>query len=131
MALVGLGYTLGSRAPGPGAVARWTRRGGILLESLKNRARQLKAETYALYLAARHPDTPWFAKLLAAAVAAYALSPIDLIPDFVPVIGYLDDLVIVPAGIAVAVRMVPEHVLVECRVKAGEALKSSRLAGRQ
>ena len=63
-----------------------------MLESVKNRVHHLRQETYALYLAARHPHTPWYAKLVVAAIVAYALSPIDLIPDFVPVLGYLDDL---------------------------------------
>jgi uncharacterized membrane protein YkvA (DUF1232 family) len=67
-----------------------------VLRSLKQRARRLKTESYALYLVARHPDTPWYAKLFVAAVVAYAFSPIDLIPDFIPVLGYLDDLVLVP-----------------------------------
>jgi hypothetical protein len=70
-----------------------------LLAGLRDRARILKRDTYTLYLAARHPRTPWYAKMLAAAVVAYALSPFDLIPDFIPVIGYLDDLIIVPIGI--------------------------------
>ena len=73
-----------------------------MLASLKARARALKTETYALYLAARDPRTPWYAKGLVLLIVAYALSPIDLIPDFVPVLGYLDDLIIVPGGIALA-----------------------------
>ncbi len=99
---------------------------------MKTHARQLKAETFALYLAARHPDTPWFARALAAAVAAYALNPVDLIPDFVPVLGYLDDLILVPAGIALAVRLIPAEVLADCRRKAAELDRGgpeSRLAG--
>jgi uncharacterized membrane protein YkvA (DUF1232 family) len=91
-----------------------------LLANLKRRAATLKADTYALYLVARHPRTPWYAKLLAGAVVAYALSPIDLIPDFIPVLGYLDDLIIVPGGIALAVRLVPDDVLSECRARAAE-----------
>jgi uncharacterized membrane protein YkvA (DUF1232 family) len=67
---------------------------------MRDRARVLKREIYALYLVARHPRTPWYAKVLAGAVVAYALSPIDLIPDFIPVLGFLDDLIIVPLGIA-------------------------------
>lgn len=90
-------------------------KGPALLESLKQRARELKREAHALYLAARHPQTPWYAKVLAAGIAAYALSPIDLIPDFVPILGYLDDLILIPAGIALAVRLIPESVLAECR----------------
>lgn len=104
-----------------------------MLKELKARARHLKAETYALYLAARHPLTPWYAKLLVAAVVAYAFSPIDLIPDFVPVLGYLDDLVLLPLGIVLATRMVPPAVLVECRTLAQQAMVSrkpvSRVAG--
>ena len=75
-----------------------------MLDRLKNWARQLKRDVVALWIAARDPRTPWLAKLVAAAVAGYALSPIDLIPDFIPVLGYLDDLLIVPAGIALADR---------------------------
>ena len=71
-----------------------------LIENLKYRAHSLKTETFALYLAARHPKTPWYAKVFVSGVVAYAFSPIDLIPDFVPVLGYLDDLVLLPLGIA-------------------------------
>jgi uncharacterized membrane protein YkvA (DUF1232 family) len=86
-----------------------------LVGKLADRARLLKRDTYTLYLAARDPRTPWYAKVLAAAVVAYALSPIDLIPDFIPVIGYLDDLIIVPLGIAAVLRLVPAGVLADCR----------------
>jgi uncharacterized membrane protein YkvA (DUF1232 family) len=85
---------------------------------LKQWARRLKVETYALYLASRDPRVPWYAKLCAAAVVAYAFSPIDLIPDFIPVLGALDDLVIVPLGIALALRMIPPAVMVEARGRA-------------
>ena len=88
------------------------------LATLHQRARRLKAEIWALYLAARDPRTPWYAKLLVAGIVAYACSPIDLIPDFVPVLGYLDDLVLLPLGIALAMRLVPPAVLVECRARA-------------
>jgi uncharacterized membrane protein YkvA (DUF1232 family) len=102
-----------------------------LLDEFKQRAHRLKAETFALYLAARHPETPWYAKLFVAFIVAYdALSPIDLIPDFVPVLGYLDDLVLIPIGIALAVRMVPPRVLAECRAQAREALVNGKPAGR-
>jgi uncharacterized membrane protein YkvA (DUF1232 family) len=101
-----------------------------LIERFKRRARQLKAETLALYLAARHPGTPWYAKLFVAAVAAYALSPIDLIPDFVPVLGYLDDLIVIPLGIALAVKMVPASVLSECRAQAREVMLNRKPASR-
>ncbi len=87
-------------------------------ESWKQKASQLKTETYALYLAARDPRVPWYAKATAACVVAYALSPIDLIPDFIPVLGYLDDLVLVPLGIALTLKMIPPVVLAECRQKA-------------
>lgn len=109
------------------------RQGTGLFAELKRRARRLKAESFALYLAARDPRTPWLAKLLAAAIVAYVFSPIDLIPDFVPVLGYLDELVLVPLGIALAIRMIPPPVLAECRARADEAMQGgkpvSRVAG--
>lgn len=86
--------------------------------SLRSRVRALEADTYALYLASRDPRVPWPAKAVAALTAAYALSPIDLIPDFIPVIGYLDDLVLVPLGIALAIRLVPPAILAEHRAEA-------------
>ena len=86
--------------------------------ALRARVRALEADTYALYLAARDPRVPWHAKAVAALTAAYALSPIDLIPDFIPVIGYLDDLVLVPLGIALAIRLIPPAVLAEHRAEA-------------
>jgi uncharacterized membrane protein YkvA (DUF1232 family) len=91
-----------------------------VINGLKERARLLKRETLTLYFAVRDPRTPWYAKLVAAGVVAYALSPIDLIPDFIPVLGYLDDLIIVPAGIALVLRMVPANVLSDCREKASQ-----------
>jgi len=104
-----------------------------LLEKLKLRAHQLKSETFALYLAARDPRTPWYAKLLVAGIVAYAFSPIDLIPDFIPVLGYLDDIILVPLGISLAIRMVPDAVLAECRARAEEVTRDgkpvSRVAG--
>ncbi len=86
--------------------------------ALKERARALERETVALYFAARDPRTPLGAKLLAGLVVAYALSPIDLIPDFVPVLGFLDDLILVPLGLALCLRLVPREVLAEARVRA-------------
>ena len=86
-----------------------------MLEKLKSRARALKNEAFAVYLAAKDPRTPWYAKGIAFLTIAYAFSPIDLIPDFIPILGYLDDLFIVPAGIALAVRMIPPEVLEEAR----------------
>lgn len=103
------------------------------LAELKQRARHLKAETFALYLAARDPRTPWYAKLLVAGIVAYAFSPIDLIPDFVPVLGYLDDLILIPMGIALAIKLIPHSVLAECRTRANETIQKgkpvSRVAG--
>lgn len=84
-------------------------------------AARLKTETYAVYLACRDPRTPWYAKALAILVVGYALSPIDLIPDFIPVLGYLDDIVIVPAGFALAIKLIPSEVLDDSRARAVEA----------
>ena len=97
---------------------------------LKQRARRIKQETYALYLAARHPHTPWFAKMLAAAIVAYALSPIDLIPDFIPVLGLLDDIILLPLAMVVAIRMIPDEVLVECRAQADTAFVDGKPVSR-
>ena len=83
----------------------------------------------ALWLAARDPRVPWYAKAVAAAVAAYALSPIDLIPDFVPVLGYLDDLIIVPLGIFAAVKLVPVGVMAELRERALNSYQPKSFAG--
>lgn len=94
-----------------------------LLSDLKARARRLKTETHALYLAARHPATPWYAKVFVAAVVAYAFSPIDLIPDFIPVLGYVDDLILLSLGIFLAIKMIPPAVLEQCRAQARQALQ--------
>lgn len=101
-----------------------------LVARLKARARELKAEVYALYLAARHPDTPWYAKLFVVAIVAYALSPIDLIPDFIPVLGLLDEIVLLPFAIVLAVKMVPGGVMAECRARASERRPDGSRAGR-
>ena len=93
---------------------------------LQQRARQLKAETWALALAVRDPRTPWYAKLLIAGIVVYACSPIDLIPDFVPVLGYLDDLVLIPLGIGWARQLIPPAVLVECRARTQETLQDGK-----
>ncbi|MBI2773265.1 MAG: DUF1232 domain-containing protein [Chloroflexi bacterium] len=85
---------------------------------LKQRARAIKRETYTLYLACRDPRTPRYVKLFAGGIVAYAISPIDLIPDFIPVLGYLDDLILLPLAITLAVKLIPEPVLIECRAKA-------------
>jgi uncharacterized membrane protein YkvA (DUF1232 family) len=91
-----------------------------MLSGLKDWARGLIRDVHAVYLAAGDPRVPWYAKILAAAVAGYALSPIDLIPDFIPVLGYLDDLIIVPLGLWLAVSLIPAEVMAEYRDKADE-----------
>ena len=94
-----------------------------IMERLKQRTRGLRREVFAMYLAVRHPDTPWYAKALAAAVVAYAVSPFDLIPDPIPVLGYLDDLVVIPLGVLAVRRMIPRAVLAECRQKAAAGVQ--------
>lgn len=86
------------------------------------RARKLKTELYALYLAVRHPGTPWYAKLVVAGFVAYAITPVDFVPDAIPILGLVDDLIFVPIAIALAVRFVPDPVLAECRATAHERL---------
>ena len=90
---------------------------------LKQRARALKADTLALYFVARHSGTPWYAKLMAFIVVAYAFSPVDLVPDFVPVLGYLDDVILVPLGIALTLKLVPDDIMGECRGLAAAVMK--------
>ena len=92
-----------------------------VLQTLKARARLLKRETYAMYLAVRDPRTPWYARAVAGVVLAYALSPFDLIPDFIPVIGLLDDLILVPLGFALALKLIPAPIMVDCRLQADVA----------
>jgi uncharacterized membrane protein YkvA (DUF1232 family) len=87
------------------------------MKRLKTWAQALKRDVMTLWFALKHPDTPWYARVLAAVITAYALSPIDLIPDFIPVLGYLDDLIIVPAGVWLLLRIVPENVLVDSRAE--------------
>jgi uncharacterized membrane protein YkvA (DUF1232 family) len=96
---------------------------GMNLGEWKRWAGRLKSETHALYLAYRDPRVPWYAKLFAALVVGYAFSPIDLIPDSIPVLGYLDDLILIPLGVALAVRMIPEDVLSESRQEAREMVE--------
>jgi uncharacterized membrane protein YkvA (DUF1232 family) len=93
-----------------------------MLERLKHWAHAVRRDVHALYLAACDPRVPWIAKALAGAVAAYALSPIDLIPDFIPVVGQLDDLIIVPLGIVLAVRLIPPELMAEHRAAAQAAI---------
>jgi uncharacterized membrane protein YkvA (DUF1232 family) len=92
--------------------------GAAMLNRLTARARELKREAYAIYVAARDPRTPWYAKLLIFFVVAHTFSPIDLIPDFIPVLGYLDDLIITPGGLWLAVRLIPPEVMAEARAAA-------------
>src|SRR5215211_2245030 len=89
-----------------------------MLDQLKIRARELKREAYAIFIAGRDPRTPWYVKALIFFVVAHTFSPIDLIPDFIPILGYLDDLIITPGGLWLAVRMIPPEVLTEARVTA-------------
>jgi uncharacterized membrane protein YkvA (DUF1232 family) len=98
------------------------------VKAWKQRVWQLKTETYALYLAYRDARVPWYAKVLIGFVVAYTFSPIDLIPDFIPILGYLDDLVIAPLGIALAIRLIPQEVMAECRQAAQEAVGQDRPA---
>ena len=93
---------------------------------LKQHARQIKQETNALYLAYYDVRTPWYVRGFVLLVVAYALSPIDLIPDFIPVIGYLDDIILLPLGIMIAIRLVPPQVMVECRERARTTLSVNR-----
>lgn len=97
-----------------------------LLQTAKQWARALKRDVLVVYLAARDPRTPWALRLLALAVAAYALSPIDLVPDFIPVLGYLDDLLIVPLGLALVLRLLPPPVLLAARERAARILARPR-----
>ncbi len=92
----------------------------------KLKANAIKKELGAIYLAYKRPDVPWYAKLLAVIVVAYALSPIDLIPDFVPVLGYLDDIILIPLGISLVIRLIPKNIMDECRVQAGEVFKKGK-----
>jgi len=96
------------------------------IERLKQKSRHLKIEIYALYLAYRDPRVPWYAKVFVALVVGYALSPIDLIPDFIPVLGYLDDLILVPLGVAVALKMIPEKVMEDCRIRSKEVMNEKK-----
>lgn len=92
----------------------------------KDKAQLLKRETYAVYLACRDPRVPWYGRVLAACVVGYAFSPIDLIPDPVPVLGYLDDLVLIPLGIALVLKTIPAEVMAECRQKAAIAMAGGK-----
>lgn len=101
-----------------------------MFDRLKKWAQHLKKETYALYFAYRDPRVPWYAKLLVAFVVAHTFSPIDLIPDFVPVLGYLDDLIITPLGLALALRLIPAEVMAEARIKAEAGMVEGKIVSR-
>ena len=95
-------------------------------ETWKNWSKKLKLQTYTLYYAYKDPMTPWYAKVWGAVVVSYAFSPIDLIPDFVPIVGYLDDLILIPLGIALAVKLIPREIMIKCRQQAQERIDSKR-----
>ena len=99
-------------------------------KSWKRRARQLSAQTYALYLAYRHPKTPWYAKVFAALVVGYVFSPIDPIPDFIPGVGLLDEMVVVPIGVLIAAKMIPQEVFEECKERAREVAEGEKPVSR-
>src|SRR2546426_2555992 len=102
----------------------------VMRESWGQRARLLKVEVYALYLACKDPRVPWYAKALATCVVGYALSPIDLIPDPIPVIGHLDDLVLIPLGVFAVRRMMPASVMAECRERAHVVMQQGKPVSR-
>ena len=93
-----------------------------MFDGLKNKARLLRIEVYAVYLAYKDPRVPWYARIFAACVVGYAFSPIDLIPDPIPILGYLDDLILIPLGIRIALKMIPQEVLADCREQAREVM---------
>ena len=97
-----------------------------MIENWKRRARQLKIEVYAIYLAYRDPRVPLFARIFAACVVAYAFSPIDLIPDFIPIVGHLDDLVLIPIGVWLSIKMIPHEVMIEYRAKAQAIIQQGK-----
>jgi uncharacterized membrane protein YkvA (DUF1232 family) len=90
------------------------------MKGWRQRAQRLKTELFALYLAARHPQTPWYARLVVAGFVAYAVTPVDLFPDAIPILGFIDDLIFVPVAVALAIRFVPSPVLAECRARAAD-----------
>ena len=103
---------------------------GEFIEQWKQQAKKLKIEIYALYLAYRDPRVPLYARIFAGGVVGYAFSPIDLVPDFIPIIGYLDDLVLIPLGIKIALSMIPENVMSESRERAQEIIRQGKPVNR-
>jgi uncharacterized membrane protein YkvA (DUF1232 family) len=98
----------------------------MAFEGWKAKARKLKLEVYALYIASKDRRVPWYARVVAVAVVAYAFSPIDLIPDPIPVLGYLDDLILVPLGIALVIKLIPAEVMQDCREKAALTMQAGK-----
>ena len=98
----------------------------MAFEGWKTKARKLKLEVYALYIASKDRRVPWYARVIAIAVVAYAFSPIDLIPDPIPVLGYLDDLILIPLGIALVIKLIPAEVMQDCREKAALTMKAGK-----
>ena len=105
----------------------------IMIERMKEKTSELKKQVFALYLAYKKKETPLIAKVFTVIVVAYALSPIDLIPDFIPVLGYLDDFILIPMGVAIALKLIPAEIMEECRKEAEAKLRSdipeARVAG--
>jgi len=98
----------------------------MAFEKWKAKARKLKQEVYALYLVSKDRRVPWYARVVAVAVVAYAFSPIDLIPDPIPVLGYLDDLILIPLGIALVIKLIPAEVMQDCREKAALTMQAGK-----
>jgi uncharacterized membrane protein YkvA (DUF1232 family) len=98
----------------------------MAFEKWKAKARKLKREVYALYLVSKDRRVPWYARVVAVAVVAYAFSPIDLIPDPIPVLGYLDDLILIPLGIALVIKLIPAEVMQDCREKAALTMQAGK-----
>ena len=98
----------------------------MLIDTWKQKAKQLKREIHAVYLAMKDPRTPWYARVLAAIIVGYAFSPIDLIPDPIPILGYLDDLVLLPLGIVLLVKIIPSEIMLECRTKAAASAATKK-----
>jgi uncharacterized membrane protein YkvA (DUF1232 family) len=100
------------------------------IEEWKQRANQLKIEIYAIYLAYKDPRVPWYVRIFAACVVGYAFSPIDLIPDPIPILGYLDDLFLIPLGVMLALKMIPKEVMIECRERSQEIMRKEKPVNR-
>ncbi|MFA0822357.1 MAG: YkvA family protein [Methanomethylovorans sp.] len=97
-------------------------------DSLRKTAQRLKRDIKALYLVSRRSDVPLYTKLFVIIIVGYALSPIDLIPDFIPILGYVDDLIIIPLGIWLALRLIPESIMEECRLEAEQTIASTKMS---